>query len=203
MEKRIQDILKDQAIWDVWKEMPADSKEKYQAYLCSRDWAILRNKVMERCGGICERCNINKADAVHHLHYATKYRESPDDLRAFCDGCHKYTHGKSDVDPRLEGIKGITEIPLSDCLQQDATWSSLACSQVRCPICQDTYVHFEFPVARDGQDSYKAWHGRGNAIVVPCWCESGHQWEIVFGFHKGNTYAFCQSFGMKEGYSDA
>jgi hypothetical protein len=82
-----------------WKHI-ADDKEKYQAYLCSREWSELREAVRKRCGGTCERCRIFPMDAVHHLTYARKYKEPVDDLQAICKYCHEFTHGKIGFDPR-------------------------------------------------------------------------------------------------------
>ena len=83
-----------------WRDI-TDEKEKYAAYLCSREWSEKRELVRERSGGRCERCEVYPMDAVHHLTYARKYAERLDDLQAICDACHKFTHGKSDRDPRL------------------------------------------------------------------------------------------------------
>lgn len=88
-----------------WKTC-TDKKEKYQLYLQSREWAELRNKVRERANGICERCKVNLADAVHHLTYARKYNEQLSDLQAICEGCHSFIHGHSDSDPRLIWWRG-------------------------------------------------------------------------------------------------
>jgi hypothetical protein len=85
-----------------WKLMPA-GKEKYDAYLCSREWSVLREAVRERSLGVCERCNANQMDHVHHLTYIRKYRERIEDLRAMCKECHDFTHGKSDYDPAIYG----------------------------------------------------------------------------------------------------
>lgn len=81
-----------------WKRMP-EGKEKYAAYLCSREWSVLKEAVKERSGGVCERCTVNKMDHVHHLTYARKYGEQLNDLQACCKHCHEFIHGKSDVDP--------------------------------------------------------------------------------------------------------
>lgn len=82
-----------------WKEIQDDTKEKYALYLCSREWAEKRRAVHERAGGVCERCRKNSIDAVHHLTYARKYAELPEDLQGICSGCHLFTHGRSDIDP--------------------------------------------------------------------------------------------------------
>jgi hypothetical protein len=89
-----------------WKSMP-DGKEKYNAYLCSREWSVLKEAVKERSRGVCERCNANQMDHVHHLTYIRKYRERIEDLRAMCKGCHDFTHGKSDYDPAIYGYGRI------------------------------------------------------------------------------------------------
>jgi hypothetical protein len=76
-----------------------NDKEKYQAYLCSREWSEKREKVRKRAGGNCERCRVFPMDACHHLTYERKYNELLEDLQASCDFCHQFTHGKSDFDP--------------------------------------------------------------------------------------------------------
>lgn len=81
-----------------WKQI-ADDKEKYQAYLCSREWAERREAVRERSSNRCERCRVLPMDACHHLTYERKYNEHLEDLQAICNPCHAFTHGKSDVDP--------------------------------------------------------------------------------------------------------
>lgn len=106
-----------------WKDIEGDSKEKYGLYLCSREWSELKEQVHARAGGTCERCKKNPIDAVHHLTYRRKYSELLDDLQGICDGCHKYTHGKSNVDPastedRKQKIKcpacGGTEVAIAE-----------------------------------------------------------------------------------------
>ena len=82
-----------------WRDIQ-DDREKYQAYLCSREWAEKREAVKERAGGKCERCTVLPIDAVHHLTYKRKYAERLEDLSAICTPCHEFTHGKSDFDPK-------------------------------------------------------------------------------------------------------
>jgi hypothetical protein len=81
-----------------WRQI-TDDREKYKAYLCSREWALLRNAVRARCGGKCERCGVNEMECTHHLTYARKYDERLEDLAGWCNACHEFTHGKSAVDP--------------------------------------------------------------------------------------------------------
>ena len=81
-----------------WRSI-SDDREKYQAYLCSREWAERREAVRKRAGDKCERCNVLPMTAVHHLTYVRKYDEPIEDLQAICRQCHEFTHGKSGFDP--------------------------------------------------------------------------------------------------------
>jgi hypothetical protein len=81
-----------------WQSIEND-REKYAAYLCSREWAVLKEAVHKRAGGKCERCRFFDINAVHHLTYERKYAETLDDLEGHCEHCHAFTHGKSDWDP--------------------------------------------------------------------------------------------------------
>lgn len=84
-----------------WTTIEND-REKYAAYLCSREWGVLKESVRERSGGICERCKILPQDATHHLTYERKYVENLEDLQAICTHCHEFQHGKSNADPLLD-----------------------------------------------------------------------------------------------------
>jgi len=89
-----------------WRTI-TDDREKYQAYLCSREWAEKREAVRKRAGDKCERCKVLPMAACHHLTYERKYREELTDLQAICQACHDFTHGKSGVDPSIDtGIIG-------------------------------------------------------------------------------------------------
>lgn len=81
-----------------WRSIK-DDREKYQAYLCSREWAEKRESVRIRSNGLCERCRALPMSAVHHLTYARKYDEDLADLQAICQPCHDFTHGKDGFDP--------------------------------------------------------------------------------------------------------
>lgn len=81
-----------------WRTI-TDDREKYQAYLCSREWWEKRQAVAKRADGRCERCCFLPLDAVHHLTYARKYNERLEDLQAICNPCHQYTHGRIAADP--------------------------------------------------------------------------------------------------------
>lgn len=81
-----------------WESI-TNEKEKYQAYLCSREWSERKEAIRDRAGGMCERCSVNKMDAVHHLTYARKYNEELEDLQAICNPCHDFIHAKNLFDP--------------------------------------------------------------------------------------------------------
>jgi hypothetical protein len=69
---------------------------------------------------------------------------------------------------------------------------------VVCPICGSNYQHSNDPFTVDGQDSYKAWCGRGDLIVIPFWGECGSSWELCIGFHKGDSVAFVNILALCE-----
>lgn len=93
-----------------WRSI-ADDREKYAAYLCSREWAERKEAVHARAGGKCERCKVLPISAVHHLTYARKYAEPIEDLQAICQPCHEFTHGKLNLDPvawpRISGYVAV------------------------------------------------------------------------------------------------
>jgi hypothetical protein len=91
-----------------WKSME-DSREKYQAYLCSPEWWERRSQAINNAKGRCEKCYSKAATCVHHLTYARKYNELPKDLMALCDDCHKTIHAKSDQQPPKDQAKQSAE----------------------------------------------------------------------------------------------
>jgi hypothetical protein len=86
-----------------WKSI-SDGREKYEAYLCSREWALMRRKVLDRSRGICEKCKNAPVEHVHHLTYIRKYQEELNDLMGVCRDCHEDIHhpkepiDKSEID---------------------------------------------------------------------------------------------------------
>ena len=77
----------------------ADDREKYAAYVCSREWAVLKEEVYKRARGLCERCHVFPINAVHHLNYERKHQAELAGLAGWCKYCHAFMHGKSDFDP--------------------------------------------------------------------------------------------------------
>lgn len=93
-----------------WQDIE-NEREKYAAYLCSREWAEKREAVRARAKGRCERCLRAPMEACHHLTYERKYKELLEDLQGTCRPCHEFTHGKSDRDPRLTPIPPTFSAP--------------------------------------------------------------------------------------------
>jgi len=69
-------------------------------YLASREWALLREKVRARCGGVCERCNKRPFEQTHHRTNERYGHERLDDLQGVCEPCHEYESAKRRHDPR-------------------------------------------------------------------------------------------------------
>jgi len=62
----------------------------YVAYLKSTVWANFRQQVIEAAGNRCVRCRDLAFLQVHHKHYLTLGRESPNDVEALCPSCHRF-----------------------------------------------------------------------------------------------------------------
>ncbi len=139
-----------------WRSIQ-DDREKYAAYLCSREWAEKREAVRERAYGKCERCGILPMDACHHLTYERKYDESLDDLQAICNRCHRFVHGKDPSDPTQE------------------TWPlTVMRDELLCPTCED-----------DARVLFVTCYPRGTRISLEC--ANGHKFYLLMATIKGST----------------
>lgn len=177
-----------QAIVIDWKDIPGDSKEKYQLYLCSREWGLKKYAVHERADNICERCGMDEIKNVHHLTYSRKYREDLDDLQGLCRQCHEFTHGISDYDP------------LAEFVAKDFVFVSDG--HVQCPKCRGKFdfVHLVGAVVTQGKsiaivtnehieqgEVTELGNRRGSAVCIQFSCECGHKFFWKLEFHKGKT----------------
>ena len=61
-----------------------------------------------------------------------------------------------------------------------------------CPVCGDSYTQVVNQKLIDGKDDYQAWSGKGDCVKVLFQGECGAEWNVCFGFHKGNTAAFVE-----------
>lgn len=67
-------------------------KKKPRTIAGKAHWKRIREVVFDRCYGICERCGISEARAVHHLTYARWNKERASDLLGVCHRCHRIIH---------------------------------------------------------------------------------------------------------------
>ena len=94
-------------------------KREYIEYLESEEWAKLRSKVLTDANGYCN-CG-NHAVQVHHLTYAHVFNESPCELVAVCDSCHKKIH-KIDLPHKKHRKRTAHLFPIS----QPHYWANLS-----------------------------------------------------------------------------
>ena len=93
-------------------------RERYQRYLCSPEWNALRNAVLERSCGRCEKCG-RQAHQVHHLTYARKYHEHLSDLQALCEQCHSAIHNARLPDNEYIAVRRASENNQNGFLRED------------------------------------------------------------------------------------
>jgi hypothetical protein len=157
-----------------WREIK-NEKEKYAAYLCSREWSERKEAVRKRSGGKCERCLKNHATAVHHLTYIRKYAELLTDLQSICQGCHDFIHGKSDSDPkrRTRYTKRLAQWNLRN------EWSIL-----RCPECDDFIAASEAPEVSECDDDIVR-------TAFMCKCSQGHEFAFIVFVGKHGLHVVC------------
>lgn len=76
-------------------EMPqeiqkSDWRTKYEAVLQSDRWRnFVRPAILNRAGGVCERCNGTGPLEIHHVTYERLGCEKAQDLLALCEHCHE------------------------------------------------------------------------------------------------------------------
>jgi 5-methylcytosine-specific restriction endonuclease McrA len=66
--------------------------KKYHSYLESPEWKEKRRLVIERENGICQGCNSEHIEEVHHLTYTHLYDELLFHLVGLCENCHRKSH---------------------------------------------------------------------------------------------------------------
>ncbi len=60
---------------------------------------LLKRRVKERAGNVCERCHSAPVQDIHHITYIRAYFERLEDLQGLCRPCHEYVSAKNDTDP--------------------------------------------------------------------------------------------------------
>jgi hypothetical protein len=73
-----------------------------------------------------------------------------------------------------------------------SSWTGNLYSTLVCPVCSFDYNHIGKPRRVQGGDAYLAWAGRGDLLVIPFSGECGSEWELCFGFHKGQSSGFVR-----------
>lgn len=84
------------------------SEFNYRRYLASREWAVLKEAVRERCEGRCEFCDAALYQETHHVSYERIGNEELDDLLGVCSACHRWLSAKTQRSP-LDRAYLITE----------------------------------------------------------------------------------------------
>jgi hypothetical protein len=68
----------------------------YREYLQHPRFLKIREQVMNRAGGMCERCHQQQASEPHHVKYPPWGEfDVPENLLALCHQCHCEIHGKA------------------------------------------------------------------------------------------------------------
>ena len=69
-------------------------RKTYRRYLKTKHWQQLRQEVIRRANGRCEKCGYEPwKRGVHHLTYSNVGNEKLDDLIVVCPRCHMELHG--------------------------------------------------------------------------------------------------------------
>jgi hypothetical protein len=70
-------------------------KGTYEEYLKTEHWIEMRDKMLLRAGGMCQRCERGQHLEVHHIHYRHLGAEREHDLIVLCHECHASEHGRN------------------------------------------------------------------------------------------------------------
>ena len=70
----------------------SDWWRKYHQYINSPQWRALKRRIIQQRGSNCERCGKFGAVDLHHLTYVRLGRELDEDLKLYCQTCHRLMH---------------------------------------------------------------------------------------------------------------
>lgn len=78
-----------------------------QGFYSSEAWKLACKTVWQRAGAKCERCGldhrtIDRTTKAFHVHHVVSFmvrelRAEPDNLKLLCDTCHRWVHGKNNI----------------------------------------------------------------------------------------------------------
>lgn len=208
-----------------WRDI-ADDREKYAAYLCSREWAVLKEAVHDRAGGKCERCRLFPIDAVHHKTYARKYNEQLDDLEGHCKHCHAFTHGKAKFDPNTyecrtiaryaTRLKSNTQLPglgphsslavpfeIQGDLAPVRPWITFLMNAIdairKTPVCScDCGIDFDVDYATEAINTLLPFDYAGLRACSTVEVERYDYWLAAFGCKQADFVGCCATEGHEE-----
>jgi 5-methylcytosine-specific restriction endonuclease McrA len=76
-----------------WSQIMSYYKQ-YSRYINSAEWKSLRNQVIKRDKGTCQKCGSKSFLTVHHFSYPQNLgNETLDTLITWCEDCHNIHHG--------------------------------------------------------------------------------------------------------------
>lgn len=76
------------------KQKKDDRKIQYENFIKSKEWKLIRQRLFDERGKICEKCKLTEDIHVHHLNYKRLGgKERNSDLQVLCKKCHMELHG--------------------------------------------------------------------------------------------------------------
>lgn len=69
-----------------------DRRQRYKRYLHSEQWALIRKRVCDKYGNLCQECSQLGGLEVHHKTYERIGEERLEDLIPLCPRCHRSLH---------------------------------------------------------------------------------------------------------------
>lgn len=172
--------MRDDGTWQTKSHI--SEKERYQRYLASREWAVLKNLVRGRSKGVCEHCRSRPASQVHHSTYIRKYKEQLSDLQHVCADCHEYLSGKTEFDLSIYYCPPYPGDIYGDHLADHPRYSAY----------RDAWIALWFSYY-DIEQNLEWWCNRDN-FPIEAWIageietESPTKWRIKEGLSRASQY---------------
>jgi|SRR5215203_861333 len=93
-EQRVETEEERQQVRDLRHQVYVDELRKmpYAERLVTREWQVIRNRMLRRAGYRCQLCESRDRLNVHHRTYANFGDERLEDLIVLCRSCHMHFH---------------------------------------------------------------------------------------------------------------